>query len=109
MRLGDRKRCKSTVESEHRLAGLGVWAPADFWAFDSMRRGPIPQTLPPLRRRANGSSPLGHSSPLHQKSYPPHPIPFIRVQAEGKGHFGRQLLRVPKPDAVHRLALVLEL
>ena len=25
---------------------IGVLGPADFWAFDSMRRGPMPQTLP---------------------------------------------------------------
>lgn len=28
---------------------FGVVVPADFWAFDSMRRGPLPQTLPPQR------------------------------------------------------------
>ena len=33
-------------ESMLSAAGLGVWVSADFWAFDSMRRGPIPQALP---------------------------------------------------------------
>ena len=35
-------------ESRMQLTEFGAWVPADFWAFDSMRRGTKPQTLPPL-------------------------------------------------------------
>ncbi len=39
-------------------AELGVWAHADFWAFDSMRRGPTPQALLPRSSHDR----VGHSA-----------------------------------------------
>ena len=41
------------------LTEQGEWPPADFWAFDSMRRGAVPPVLRPHPRRksrVNGNS-----------------------------------------------------
>jgi len=35
----------SATGANRSFAVFGVLVPADFWAFDSMRRGPMPQTL----------------------------------------------------------------
>ena len=49
--------------------GFWVWAPADFWAFDSMRRGPIPKPCHHQRRTL-----LSKSSDLSGPQPPPHQI-----------------------------------
>jgi len=35
-------------------AWFGPLVPADFWAFDSMRRGPMAQTMPPEKSKRLG-------------------------------------------------------
>jgi hypothetical protein len=46
---------------------------------------------------------------LHQKTHTFDPLPLICVEPEGQLHARGQGLCVSEPDAVHRLALMLEL
>jgi len=50
-------------------AKFGVVVPADLWAFDTMRRGPLPQTLPPRRNREHTRS-GDYKSPISRNTQP---------------------------------------
>ena len=45
-RLGAFAMTRAYAEPTTPRAETETWAHADFWAFDSMRRGPMPQSLP---------------------------------------------------------------
>ena len=51
----DRSRCIAvfhTVQTSHPCAEFGAVVPADLWAFDTMRRGPLSDTLPTTPARS---------------------------------------------------------